>query len=149
MRTILCVIDLTEPTLQVLRFAADLAKAQKAYLSILFPYRLITQGNHADASKLRANLEQQAFTNFGAFKNNIPALDSIPFEFKPEIGFAGYIIGSFVRRHDVAMVIIGQDQARTINDSNGMSLEHLIENLKVPVTIIPEESAVKASIESL
>ena len=140
MRAILCVIDLSPSTLHVLQFASTIAQARKEQLSIVFPYRLIDQSFRGDAGKLRLNLEQQARAKFSAFQKKLPALDMISFEFKPAIGFAGYIVESYVQQQPLDLIVIGQEQAQTINDGDGLSLAQLIRNLKIPFTIVPEES---------
>jgi hypothetical protein len=139
MKSILCVVNLTESSIKVLTLAATIASSQKAYLTILFPYRLIDHTYRGDAREFRAALEQQARTTFTTFTRNVPLLNSIDFEFKPEIGFAGYIVTSFIQRQKVDMIIIGQQQAHEINDGNALLLEHLIRDSKTPFTIVPDE----------
>lgn len=139
MRPILCVIDLSETSIKVLEVAAKMAYANKTHLTILFPYRLINNGFRDDASKLKVKLEQEAREKFEVIERNVEALKLIAFDFHPEIGFAADRISSYLRRTKVDMIILGQGQANSIDDANGLGLRNLITQSKVPFTIIPEE----------
>lgn len=139
MKPILCVIDLSESSANVLEVAAKMATLNKAYLIILFPYRLIDYGYKGDLGKLKAKLEQEARENFSLIKNQIASMNDLSYEFQPEIGFAGDRINSFVKKIDLDMIIISQRQANTISEINGMALQHLITNSQIPFTIVPEK----------
>ena len=139
MRPILCVIDLTPTSVQVLEVAARMAYALKSRITILFPYRLIDRGYKGEISKLKQQLEQEARENFAIVKAQVPLLDQVPFEFLPEIGFPADRISSFVRRNKVDSVIIGQRQASLINELSQMTLQNLITTTRLPFTIVPEE----------
>jgi hypothetical protein len=143
MRPILCVIDLTEKSAQVLEVAARMAYAYKSHLTILFPYRLIDNSYMGDISKLKMNLEQQARDKFQLVASQITLLDQLSYEFQPEIGFPSDRINSFVRRNKVDSVIISQRQASLMNEVNQMALQNLITNSKLPFTIVPEEMDVE------
>jgi hypothetical protein len=143
MRPILCVIDLTEKSAQVLEVAARMAYAYKSHLTILFPYRLIDNSYVGDISKLKMNLEQQARDKFQLVASQITLLDQLSYEFQPEIGFPSDRINSFVRRNKVDSVVISQRQASLMNEVNQMALQNLITNSKLPFTIVPEEMDVE------
>lgn len=140
MRPILCVIDLTESSVKVLEVAARMAYAYKDHLTILFPYRLIDYGYKGDMAKLKAKLEQEARENFSLLKNQIVSMDQLLYEFQPEIGFPADRINSYVKRNKLDMIVISQRQANAINELNGMGLQNLITNSKLPFTIVPEET---------
>lgn len=139
MRPILCVIDLTQASVQVLEVAARMAYAYKSHLTILFPYRLIDNGYRGEISKLKSNLEQEAKENFSSLKDQVSLLDQLSFEFQPEIGFPADRINSFVRRNKIDSVVISQRQANLMNEVNHMALQNLITNSKLPFTIVPED----------
>ncbi|HEY0656522.1 MAG TPA: universal stress protein [Chryseosolibacter sp.] len=139
MRPILCVIDLSETSLQVLEVAAKMAYAYKSHLTILFPYRLINNGYKGEIAKLKTTLEQEAKEKFLALKKHVPLLDQISFEFQPEIGFPADRINSFVKRNKVDCIVISQRQANLMNEVNHLTLQSLIANSKLPFTIVPEE----------
>jgi hypothetical protein len=139
MRPILCVIDLTDKSVQVLEVAARMAYAYKSHLTILFPYRLIDNGYKGEISKLKANLEQEARDKFESLSGQITLLHQLSYEFLPEIGFPADRVNSFVRRNKIDSVVISQRQAYLMNEVNQMALQNLITNSKLPFTIVPEE----------
>jgi hypothetical protein len=138
MRPILCVIDLSEASLQVIEVAAKMACAYKSQLTILFPYRLIDNGYRGEISKLKTKLEQEARDKFVALKDRVTLLNQISYEFQPEIGFPADRINSFIRRNKIDSVVISQGQANLMNEVNHFTLQALIANAKLPFTIVPE-----------
>lgn len=143
MRPILCVIDLTKASVQVIEVAARMAYAFKSPMTILFPYRLIEKDYMGEMSKLKMKLELEAGKKFEELKKEIPMLDQVSYEFLPEIGFSYDRISSYVKRTKVDLVVIGQRQANAINELNNIALQTLITNSKLPFTIVPEEVDVK------
>lgn len=143
MRPILCVIDLTDSAGYVLGVAAKMAYAYKCSLTILFPYRLIDPGYKGELSNLKIKLEQDANEKFLALKKDITLLDSIPYEFHPEIGFPHDRINAFIRRNKVESVVIGQRQADLLNELNPKTLQNLLANSRRPFVIVPEDTDVE------
>jgi hypothetical protein len=139
MRPILCVIDLSAKSGQVLEVAARMAYAYKSRLTILFPYRLLDNGYRGEISKLKANLEEEAKEKFESLARQITLLNELPYEFQPEIGFPADRINAFVRRYKVDSVVISQRQAGQMNELNQMAFQNLITNSRLPFTIVPEE----------
>jgi nucleotide-binding universal stress UspA family protein len=140
MRPILCVIDLSEKSGQVLEVAARMAYAYKSHLTILFPYRLIDRSYSGDVAKLKIKLEQEAKEKFSSLKSQLPLLKQVSHEFQSEIGFPADRINSFVRRNKVDSVVISQRQATLMNEVNPLALQNLITNSRLPFTIVPEEA---------
>lgn len=139
MRPILCVVDLSDKSIQVLDVAVRMAYAYKSHLTVLFPYRLIGNGYRGQIMKLKEKLEQEAKLKFLALKKHVPLIDQLSYEFLPEIGFAADNINSFVARHKVDFIVIGQQQATQMNEANQLTLQNLISNSKLPFTIVPDE----------
>jgi hypothetical protein len=139
MRPILCVVDLSESSIKVLEVAARMAYANKTHLTILFPYRLISNGYKDDVSKLKGKLEQEARDKFLVIQKQVELLNHLFFEFQPEIGFAFDRINSYTKLNKVDMIVISQSQANSINELNVMALQNLIANSKAPFTIVPQE----------
>ena len=139
MRSVLCVVDLSESSVRVLEVAARMAYANKTHLTILFPYRLISYAYKEDISKLKGKLEQEAREKFSVIQKQVEILNNISFEFHPEIGFAVDRINSYVRQNNVDMIVISQTQANSINEVNFTALQNLIASSKTPFTIVPAE----------
>jgi hypothetical protein len=138
MKPILCVIDLTESSVTVLKVAARIANAFKTRLTVLFPYRLIDYGYTGDLSKLKVKLVEEATEKFHNLKKEIGIINLITFEFQAEIGFASDRIMSNVKLKQPVMIVISQHQASIMNDLNSSVLEKLITNSKLPFIIVPE-----------
>lgn len=143
MKPILCVIDLSESTGHVLTVAARMAYAYKSTLTILYPYRLISNGYKGEVSTLKIKLEQEAHEKFLALRKQLTILDSIPYEFHPEIGFSHDRINTFIKQNKVESVVIGQRQANLINELNPMKLQNLLTDSKLPFVIVPEDTDVE------
>jgi hypothetical protein len=139
MRPILCVIDLTEKSAQVLEVAARMACAYKSHLTILFPYRLLDKGENVDVAKLKTKLEQDAKEKFLVMKSQVLLLSQVSHEFQAEIGFPADRIHAFVRRNKVNCVVISQRQASLMNEVNQLAFQNLISNTRLPFTVVPEE----------
>ena len=145
MRQILCVIDFTDSGKKVLEVAARIAVACKAHLVVLFPYRLIDYGYKGSLASLKMQLEAEAKEKFNTLKNNIPGADTISLDFQPEIGFASDRIKAHVN-DSIDMVIVGQQQTASINDSKTFNLQNLITDSKLPFVIVPSEVNAEASV---
>jgi hypothetical protein len=139
MRSILCVVDLSDSSVKVLEVAARMAYANKTHLTILFPYRLISYAYKEDISKLKGKLEQEAREKFSVIQKQVELLNHIFFEFQTEIGFAVDRIKSYVTQNKVDMIVISQSQINLINEVNFTALQNLITNSKTPFTIVPAE----------
>lgn len=138
MKHILCVIDLTHSSQNVLEVAVGLANEKEAHLVILFPYRLIEYGYKGDVTKLKARLEHDARDKFAILKDQISLSEKLSYEFQPEIGFTVDRINYYVKRNKLDMIVISQLQANGINEINTRALQHLITNSRLPFTIVPE-----------
>ncbi|MBT1695869.1 universal stress protein [Fulvivirgaceae bacterium PWU4] len=144
MRPILCVIDLSETSVQVLEVAGRMALAYKTQLIILFPYRLIDYGYKGEISQLKNRLEGEAREKFMSLKNQVAVLGELSYDFQPEIGFPSDRISAYVRRNKVDSVVISQRQAHAMNEVNGMALQNLIVGSRLPFTIVPEQIDVES-----
>jgi hypothetical protein len=140
LRSILCVVDLTDSSQHVVEIAAKMALAYKSQLTILFPYRLIDIGSKANVATVKANLEHTAREKFARLKTQVPLLDQVSHEFHPEIGFTADRINFFLKRNQVDSVVISQRQSAALNDVNPLGLQDLIANSTSPFTIVPGET---------
>lgn len=130
--SILCAIDFSESSLHALQWAADLSSRFNAHLTVLYPYRLM-QTSKDDVLQLRKRNEEIALTKFGAIENEILNGKNISFDFKPEIGFVADRIEDHIRKNSILMLVIGKN----MNAYSQENLEQMVEQLKVPVVVVP------------
>jgi nucleotide-binding universal stress UspA family protein len=138
MRPILCVIDLTKSSATVLDTAVRIASAFKTHLVILFPYRLVDYTYTGDLSALNSKLLNDAKAKFSELKQRGEIINHFSYEFLPEIGFSSDRITSFLKTDQADMIVIGQQQANSMNELDKSALQDLITNSKLPFTIVPE-----------
>ena len=142
MRRLLCVIDLTASSVDVLKVAVSVAIRKNAQLTVLYPYRLVEFGYKGDLFELRTKLEQSAQEKFLTLKIECAGLHQIPYEFLLEIGFTADRINSFITNNKTDGVVISQLQANSMNESDARALQELIANSQIPFTIVPEFSKI-------
>ena len=145
MRQILCVVDFTESAGKVLEVAARIAKGCGAQLLVLFPYRLIINGFQGDIPALKRMLETEARVKFEALKQTLHD-ENLSCEFVSEIGFAADRIEAHVKRDNIDMVVIGQQQTIPANDIKSFNVQALISDSKLPFVIVPAEVNAEASV---
>lgn len=137
MKAILCALDFSEASENVIQEAFKLASDKKTNLIVLFTYRLL-QRKGEGLAEYRNGIEAKAKADFEALLLSIEEKADVPFEFITEIGFLADRIESFIKRNKVEAVVLCQRLADTMNEQQEQSLETLITSLKIPVIIIPE-----------
>lgn len=137
MKAILCALDFSEASENVIQEAFKLAAKKKTNLIVLFTYRLL-QRKGESLAEYRKGVEAKAKTDFETLLANIKNRIEVPFEFITEIGFLSDRIEFYIRRNKVEAVILCEKLAESINEQQEQSLESLITSLKIPVVIIPE-----------
>ncbi|HRJ30401.1 MAG TPA: universal stress protein [Cyclobacteriaceae bacterium] len=137
MKAILCALDFSEASENVIQEAFKLAAKNKTNLIVLFTYRLL-QRKGESLAEYRKGVEAKAKTDFETLLANIKNRIEVPFEFITEIGFLSDRIEFYIRRNKVEAVILCEKLAESINEQQEQSLESFITSLKIPVVIIPE-----------
>jgi nucleotide-binding universal stress UspA family protein len=146
MKEILCVVDFGENSEKVLKVAAELAKASKAHLIVLFAYRLIDQDHGGDMNALKKRLESQAERKFQDLKSTMPCLEKVAPEFYPEVGFVVGRINAHLAKNKIDIVIIGENQVKEGNNQNNGDLEKLISTSRIPFIIVPPKVTAETSV---
>lgn len=137
MKVILCVVDFSDVSENVLKVAVDLASTSKAHLIVLFPYRLVNQDQEDDMNALKKRLESEAKRKFQDLINTLPELKNVVTEFYSEIGFVDGRIKAYLTKNNIDMVIIGEHQVKERNNQNNGDLEKLISTSRTPFIIVP------------
>ncbi|MBX2945852.1 MAG: universal stress protein [Cyclobacteriaceae bacterium] len=137
MKVILCALDFSEVTENVIREAFKLAAKKRASLIFLYAYRLL-QRKGESLSAYRNGVEAKAKEDFEKLIKTIGYTMDVPFAFITEIGFLSDRIESYMGKNNVAAIVLCEKLAETLNEQKDVSLEDFIHGLKIPVVIIPE-----------
>jgi nucleotide-binding universal stress UspA family protein len=138
MKSILCALDFSETSYGVMKKALELAVLRKSALTFLFSYRLVEPLGSALAD-YRKSMETKARQDFDTLVKRLKINSSVRYEFRSEIGFLSDRIEAFIKKNDVALIVLGQDMVNSINEHKGTSLEVTIQAEKIPLVIVPNE----------
>jgi nucleotide-binding universal stress UspA family protein len=136
MKPVLCALDFSESSPSVIKSALEVAVRHKTSLIVLFSYRLMHPFENTIA-EYRKEVESQAIKNFEELINSVPN-ENVKYEFRSEIGFLSDRIEAYVEKNDVGLIVIGQEMANTIQEHEGHSLEHFLNQINIPVLIVPD-----------
>jgi nucleotide-binding universal stress UspA family protein len=129
---ILCAIDFSESSKEVLNWSVSLAKMLRTQLTVLYTYRLLNSTN-GEATELKKKIEENAERNFAVFEKEFLTDQGIHYDFKVEVGFVSNRIKDYAKKNGLSFVVIG----RTNNSSSRESFDELAEDVHVPLVIIP------------
>jgi nucleotide-binding universal stress UspA family protein len=131
-RNILCTTDFSEPSKRALAWAIDFSKEEGSNLTILYTYRLTRQAAE-ELVAWKKKVEEEANKKFKAFESEFLKDIGIKYEFKIEVGFVADRIEDHAKKNPLRFLVI--DKAMCAR--NKETFDDLIENLNVPVVIIP------------
>jgi hypothetical protein len=132
LRTILCTIDFSPSSKQVVKCAADLALDLQAHLTVLYTYRLMVVKND-EAFEGKRMIEESAVKNFALMEKEILTGLDITYDFKTEVGFVTDRIEAHARESKLGFIVI--DRNMSINSKE--AFDELVENVPVPMVIVP------------
>lgn len=131
--SILCVIDFSESSKKTLQWAVENARKNKSHLTILYSYRL-TQARHGESiMALRRKIEEEANQNFKILENELLLNTQVSYDFKTEVGFISDRVEEHSKNHPINFLVVN----RNVRMNNKESFEDLMENMQVPMVIIP------------
>jgi hypothetical protein len=139
MKPILCVVDLTESSQAVLKVAVTVASACDAHLLILFSYRLVDLGRGADMSTIKSTMDAKAKDKFNELEKTFLRNKNMTYEFHPEIGFVADRVSAYIKRNEVGLIILVEDQVNDINETKSFTFRQFIADMKLPFIIVPAE----------
>jgi len=143
----LCATGLTESSLNSLQWTFELAGKCEAQVAILFCYRLIPQdAEGGDNIDIKKTMEEGARNRFRQLEKNFIKKAVVPYQFYPEVGFFSTRIEAFVKRTQVNLLVVGSQVVQSFNENLNMNFEQFIKDLKVPVTIVPEDLEIPIAI---
>lgn len=130
--TILCTIDFSEPSKDVLMYAVNLSKQFKSHITILYTYRLLNSQN-GELVDMKKKIEEQAKQNFSLLEKEVLVGSGVSYDFKIEVGFVSNRVREYAKENGVSFLVMG----RKMNGRNKESFDELTENIHVPLVIVP------------
>ena len=129
---ILCTIDFSEASHDVVKYAVNLAKQFNCHITVLYAYRLLYSQND-EAVELRKKMEEKARELFAVLEKEVLAGSGISYDFKMEVGFVSNRVREYAKKNDVSFLVMG----KKMNGSKNESFDELAENIHVPLVIVP------------
>jgi hypothetical protein len=129
--TILCTIDFSEASKDVLKFAVNLSKQFKSHITVLYIYRLLNSYN-GDAVEMRKKTEHKAKEDFSVLEKEVLVGSGVSYDFKVEVGFVSNRVKEYVKKKGVSFLVMGR-----MNGNTKESFDELAENIEVPLLIVP------------
>jgi len=136
MKAILCALDFSEASENVIKMALEVAAQKKTNLVVLYAYRLL-QTESREIADFRNSMEEQAKADFDVLVKKLKINGDVPYEFRAEIGFLTDRIGVFLKKNLVDTIVMGQNLAFPQNEKVGVSFENILDTLKIPVLVVP------------
>ncbi len=131
-KSILCTIDFSDSSKDVLKYAVALAKQQNNDITILYAYRLLNSHN-GEVVDMRKKIEENARLNFALLEKEILANSGVSYSFKIEVGFVANRVKEFTKKNGVSFLVMG----KKMNSANEDSFDELSNNIHVPLVIVP------------
>jgi hypothetical protein len=129
---IICTIDFSESSIDVLKWSVSLAKALKSHLTILYTYRLLNPLN-GEAVEFRKRTEENAKQKFSSLEKEILINSGVKYDFKIEVGFISNRVKDYAKKNGVSFLVMGKQ----MNSAYKESFDELAENIHVPLVIVP------------
>jgi nucleotide-binding universal stress UspA family protein len=141
MKTILCALDFSEASENIVKQALEMAAQKGNMLVVLYAYRLI-QPKGETIADYRNKIEKQARGNFEAIINGLNVNSTVPVDFRTEIGFVSDRIEAYATDNEVDLIVMGQHLAHSINEHRGDTFDTFLETVQRPVLVVPAQAIV-------
>ena len=132
--SILTVIDFSESSKEVLKWAVCMAEKLGVHLTILYPYRLNQIDKKEDVVGVKKKLELDAAKNFELVANGLFNNQKISFDFRAEVGFVQDRIEDYARRNNILLFVIGFN----LINGNEEILRGIENVIKIPLMVVPQ-----------
>jgi hypothetical protein len=129
---ILCTIDFSDTSRDVLTYAVNLSKQFNSHITILYTYRLLSQLN-GELVEMRKKIEEKAREDFSILEKEVLAGSGVSYDFKIEVGFVSNRVKEYAKKHSLSFLVMG----KKMNGSSKESFDELAENIQVPLVIVP------------
>jgi len=132
--SILAVIDFSESSKEVLKWAICMAEKLNVHLTILHPYRLNQLDKKEDMVGIKKKLELDAVKNFELVAHDLFSNQKVSFDFRAEVGFLQDRIEDYARRNNILLFVIGFN----VIDGNEGILREIENEIKIPLMVVPK-----------
>lgn len=129
---ILCTIDFSDSSRDVLKYAVNLSKQYNSHMTVLYTYRLLNSQD-GEAVDIRKKIEEQAKQDFSVLEKEILVGSGVSYDFKIEVGFVSNRVKEYAKKNGVNFLVMG----KKMNGSSKESFDELAENIQVPLVIVP------------
>jgi K+-sensing histidine kinase KdpD len=131
-KSILCTIDFSESSRDVIKYAVDLSRERKNHITVLYTYRLLNIHN-GELVEMKKKIEENAKTNFSMLEKEILFGSGVSYDFKIEVGFVSNRVKEYAKKNAVSFLVMG----KKMNSADKESFDELAENIQVPLLIVP------------
>ena len=131
-KSILCTVDFSESSRDVLKYAVDLSKQLKNHITVLYTYRLLS-GHQGELGEMKKKIEENAKASFLILEKEILSGSGVSYDFIIEVGFVSNRVREYAKKKDVSFLVMG----KKMNSGNKESFDEIAENLQVPLVIVP------------
>ena len=138
MKPILCALDFSESSLEVMKVAFEIGTRFDSPVTGLFSYRLIQLPDVAIA-EYRKSTEARALQDFCALIRKLNINESVKYEFRSEIGFLSDRLEVYGQQNKIGLIVMSQEMAGSIHEHKNLSLQDFVKALKIPLFIVPKE----------
>jgi hypothetical protein len=129
---ILCTIDFSESSTDVLKFAVNLSKQFHSHITVLYTYRLLSS-QIGDLVDIRKKIEERAKQSFLILEDEVLTGSGVAYDFKIEVGFVSNRVKEYAKNNGVSFLVMG----KKMNGSSKESFDELAANIQVPLLIVP------------
>lgn len=129
---ILCMIDFSEASRDVLKYAVQSAKQVNGHIAVLYTYRFLAM-QAEDPLETRKKIEEKARRQFALLEKEVLAGSGVPYDFKIEVGFVSNRVTEYTKTNGVNFLVMGN----RMNASTRESFDELAEKVSVPLVIVP------------
>jgi hypothetical protein len=131
--SILCIVDFSVASKEVMKCAIGMAEKNKVPVTILHPYRLNQVERNEDMVTVKRKLDQDALENFKILSDGLFKNKKISFDFRAEVGFVQDRIEDYARKHKILFLVIGFDHASRDKEV----MEGVLKETEAPLVIVP------------
>jgi hypothetical protein len=117
----------------VLEWTVGMAKQLHAHIIILYTFRLL-QSKSSEALVTKKRMEEQAINRFNLLERELLINKGLSYEFRSEVGFVTDRVEDHVKREPIHLLIV----SKSMSTQSKEVFEELIDQIRVPLVIIPE-----------